>query len=306
MDWKPNRWIATILGFITVPIGMLYVAQPLWAGAYLGAGIILAAANFLFLHQVVSPQAETLLQLAVPLACALHALHFATNFAVKPVRPWFTKWYALIGSWAALVALIIGTRAFFYEPFRSPAGSMLPAIAPGSHLIAKKWGFGHYTSFGISLGRTHPSSELQRGDIVVFDYPVDKGVTYLKRVIGLPGDKVSYKRKQLSINGVPVKTRPLPDYLHRDRLYYSTHYVEQLGDVEYEILMDNEVPAAIPEITNYPFRDQCSYDANGVSCKVPPGNYFVLGDNRDNSRDSRVWGFVPVDHVIGKVVFATQ
>lgn len=306
MDWKPNKWIATILGFITMPIGMLYVAQPLWAAAYLGVPIVFVMANFLFLHQVFSPQAEALLQLALPLACAMHALHFANTFTARPARPWFTKSHALIASWATLVVLIVGMRAFFYEPFRAPAGSMLPAIAPGSHLIAKKWGYGHYTTFGISLGRTQPASELQRGDMVVFDYPADKGITYVKRVIGLPGDEVSYQRKQLSINGVPVKTRPLPDYLHRDRLYYSTHHVEQLGAAEYEILTDGEAPAYIPEIANYPFRDQCAYDSNGVSCKVPPGNYFVLGDNRDNSRDSRMWGFVPVDHIIGKVVFVTQ
>jgi signal peptidase I len=139
--------------------------------------------------------------------------------------------------------------------------------------------------------------------VVVFRYPPEPNVDYIKRVIGLPGDTVSYQNKQLTINGEPVPRTPEADYLHPDRMYYSKQYRESLNGISYDTLNDADAPAFVPDVARFPYRDQCRYDSTGFVCKVPAGNYFVMGDNRDNSKDSRVWGFVPDANIVGKAFF---
>ena len=138
---------------------------------------------------------------------------------------------------------------------------------------------------------------------MVFRYPEDPSLDYIKRVVGVPGDKVAYQNKRLTINGQPVETTKIADYLHPERLYYSEQYVARMGDVEHRYLNDSDAPAFIPDATQFPYRDNCTYNAAGVICKVPAGHYFMMGDNRDNSRDSRFWGFVPEENIVGKAFF---
>jgi len=145
--------------------------------------------------------------------------------------------------------------------------------------------------------------ELRRGDVVVFRYPEDPSLDYIKRVVGLPGDRVTYENKKLTINGVEQPRSPLPDYLHRERIHYSRQYLEKTGDVEHAILLEDDAPAAVPFAHPFPLRDNCIYNNSGFTCTVPPGHYFMMGDNRDNSADSRVWGFVPDENVVGKAFF---
>jgi signal peptidase I len=128
-------------------------------------------------------------------------------------------------------------------------------------------------------------------------------VDYIKRVVGLPGDEVSYLNKQLTINGQPVPTSQLPDFYDEDSLRYAQQYSEKLGAVDHRILIDRERPAFIPGNHAFPNSSACRYSAEGVSCTVPPGHYFVMGDNRDNSQDSRYWGFVPDENIVGKAFF---
>ena len=143
----------------------------------------------------------------------------------------------------------------------------------------------------------------ERGDVMVFRYPEDPSLDYIKRVVGLPGDRIAYQNKRLTINGEPVETKKIGDYLHPERLYYSSQYQETLGGVEHRILNDNDAPAYIPDAVNFPHRENCTYNHSGLVCTVPPGHYFMMGDNRDNSRDSRVWGFVPEENIVGKAFF---
>ena len=150
------------------------------------------------------------------------------------------------------------------------------------------------------------SSEVQRGDIVVFEYPEDTALSYVKRVVGLPGERISYYSKRLWVNDQEVPLRPIGDYVHKDRPVRSLQYVERLGDLEYAILVEPEAPAAVALVKAFPFRERCVYTAEGLSCRVPDGHYFVLGDNRDNSNDSRVWGFVPARNILGKVQYILQ
>src|SRR5439155_495577 len=211
---KPKKWIAAVLGLLIQPAGMLYVARPGWAAAYFALAAIIVLGNMFVLRGRES--AGNAIALLVAIICAIHSYRLARDYrALK--RPWYSRWYGLVGIVAAFAALALGTRAFLFEPFRFPSGSMTPSIEPRAHLIVKKWGYGNYGTYGVHLMRTGMSSEVQRGDIVVFEYPEDTALSYAKRVVGLPGDRISYYNKRLWINDQEAPLRPVGDYVHKDR-----------------------------------------------------------------------------------------
>ena len=301
---KPKKWIAAILGLLVQPAGMLYVARPGWAASYFARAVIIVLGN------VFVPRGRELagegIALLFATICAIHAYRLARDYRGLLRRPWYSRWYGLVGIVTAFAALVFGTRAFLFEPFRFASGTMAPSIEPRAHLIVKKWGYGNYGTYGIHLARTAISSEVQRGDIVVFEYPEDTALSYAMRVVGLPGDRISYYNKRLQVNDQEVQIRQISDYFHKDRPIRSLRYLERLGDHEYAILIEPEAPAATPFTRRFSFRELCVYTAAGLSCLVPHGHYFVLGDNRDNSADSRVWGFVPARNIVGKVQYIFQ
>jgi len=139
--------------------------------------------------------------------------------------------------------------------------------------------------------------------VMVFRYPPQPSLDYIKRVVGVPGDEVSYLNKQLRINGQPVPKVAQPDFFDGDSMRYAKAFQEQLDGRTYSTLNDEDRPAFIPGAAEFVFRDQCNYSVEGVVCKVPPGHYFLMGDNRDNSLDSRYWGFVPEANIVGKAFF---
>jgi signal peptidase I len=300
---KPSKRNAALLGLLLQPAGMLYVARPGWAAAYFALALIIVLGNTLVLRdgEMIGNAAVVL----VSIICAIHAYRLARDSRVLR-RPWYSRWYGLGGIVAAFAALALGTRAFLFEPLRFPSGSMIPSIEPHAHLIVKKWGYGNYGTYGIHFMRTAMSSEVRRGDIVVFEYPENTALTYAQRVVGLPGDKVSYYNKRLQVNDQEAPRRRIGDYVHKDRPVRSLQYLERLGDREYPILIEAEAPAAIPPVKAFPFEERCAYTTEGVGCQVPEGHYFVLGDNRDNSRDSRIWGFVPAGNILGRVQYILQ
>lgn len=300
---KPKKWIAALLGLFIQPLGMLYVARPGWAVAYLALAVIVLGNVFVFRGREL---AGDIVALLVAMVCAIHAYRLARDNRELLRRPWYSRWYGLVGIVAAFVALAFGARVFLFEPIRIPSASMVPSIEPRALLIVKKWGYGNYETYGIHFKRTGMSSELQRGDIVVFEYPQDTALSYAMRVIGLPGDGISYYNKRLKINDEEVPVRRIADYVHKDRPVRSLQYLERLGDREYPILVERDAPPAAPIARMFPYRERCVYAAEGLSCRVPEGQYFVLGDNRDNSDDSRVWGFVPAINIIGKVQYILQ
>ena len=146
-------------------------------------------------------------------------------------------------------------------------------------------------------------NEPERGDVMVFRYPDDPTVDYIKRVVGLPGDKVAYLNKRLTINGRDVPLKEAGDFLLKDKIQYLKQYIETLGKAEHTILVDASESGASPYVKHFPQRENCIYNNDGVVCTVPPGHYFMMGDNRDNSSDSRVWGFVPEANIVGKAFF---
>ena len=135
---------------------------------------------------------------------------------------------------------------------------------------------------------------------MVFRYPPKPQLDYIKRVIGVPGDTVAYLNKRLTINGKVIETEIVPDFFDDQAITYSKQLQESLGENKHRLLNDDNRPAFISGASAFAGREGCQYSVEGVSCKVPAGHYFVMGDNRDNSLDSRYWGFVPDANIVGK------
>lgn len=214
------------------------------------------------------------------------------------MQPWWLDWTA--GLFPVILAVFL-LRSFLFEPFKIPSGSMIPTLLVGDLILVNKFHYG--IRLPVINKKIVPINDPQRGDVVVFRYPVDTRVDYIKRVVGVPGDEVAYINKRLTINGQPVPLTPLPDFYDEDSRRYAQHFSEKLGEAEHQILNDKDRPAFIPGSHSFPYSDQCSYTAEGVTCKVPAGHYFMMGDNRDNSQDSRYWGFVPDENIVGRAFF---
>lgn len=210
-------------------------------------------------------------------------------------------WIEYSGGFFPVILLVFLLRSFLFEPFKIPSTSMVPTLQVGDLILVNKF------TYGIRLPLINKKiielNNPQRGDVMVFRYPNQPSLDYIKRVIGVPGDKIAYINKRLTVNGKEVSYYPIADYLDEERLSYSKQYVEDLSGVSHKILNDERVPAFVVNPEFFPQRDLCTYDAQGVRCTVPAGHYFMMGDNRDNSQDSRYWGFVPDKNIVGKAFF---
>ncbi|CAB3963098.1 MULTISPECIES: signal peptidase I [Burkholderia] len=213
-------------------------------------------------------------------------------------QPW---WLEYTASFFPVILAVFVVRSFVVEPFKIPSGSMVPTLLVGDFILVNKFEYG--LRLPVTNTKITQGSPLSRGDVVVFRYPKDESVDYIKRVIGLPGDTVAYQDKQLTINGQPVPEAPLPDFFDDERQNYAKQFEETIGNKKNAILNNPAVPPFVMGAYDYPFRDNCTYNSRGVICKVPPGHYFMMGDNRDNSADSRYWGFVPDQNIVGRAFF---
>jgi signal peptidase I len=210
-----------------------------------------------------------------------------------------------------VIFVVFVLRSFLFEPFKIPSGSMIPTLLVGDLILVNKYHYG--LRLPVSNTKLTQGKAVQRGDVLVFHYPPNPNLDYIKRVVGLPGDEIAYFNKQLTINGQAVSKDALPDFFEQDSLHYFPHFVEKLplkGESAtgeevrtHHILNDPSRPAFVPGASDFAFKDQCQYTAEGVRCKVPQGHYFMMGDNRDNSLDSRYWGFVPDANIVGKAFF---
>jgi signal peptidase I len=210
-------------------------------------------------------------------------------------QPWWLDWTAGLFPVILIVFLL---RSFLFEPFKIPSGSMIPTLLVGDLILVNKYHYG--VRLPVINKKIIPNHDPQRGDVMVFRYPKDTSVDYIKRVIGVPGDEVAYRNQQLYINGELVPTQPLPDFFQEDPPHFDKQYLETLGKVPHHILVDRSRQPYLPANETFPYRENCRYSGEGVTCKVPPGHYFMMGDNRDNSMDSRYWGFVPDENIVGK------
>lgn len=304
MNWKPNKWIAALLSLILLPLGLIYVGRIRLACAFFLASATLGIAVFLGLFPQGLELVEIFLTLSLRIFCVFVTYKIAVAFPEKSVRHWLTKWYGLTLVFVSFVSVVFIVRLFFYEPFRLPSVSMAPTGMLHAHVIVKKWGYGHFSTFGFNFGSKPNPDLIARGDIIVFDYPPKKSLTYIARVVGIPGDQIEVDQHRLTVNGVRVTDEKLDDYLIPYDGTYVSRYSERIGSNDYSVLIDDDKREIRPD--DFELKNLCTYVGSKVSCKIPEGRFYVLGDNRSNSEDSRFWGFVKAEEVIGKVVFISQ
>src|SRR6476646_5924721 len=213
-------------------------------------------------------------------------------------QPWWVE-YSI--SFFPVILIVFFLRSFLVEPFKIPSSSMVPTRRVGDCILVNKFTYG--VRLAVINKKIIQINNPERGDVMVFRYPEDPSLDYIKRVVGVPGDTIEYRNKRLTINGTQVPVRQIDDYLSKERMQFSRRYVETLGKAEHEILLEDDVPPIGAPGRAFPFAANCNYNAGGLTCTVPPGHYFMMGDNRDNSSDSRVWGFVPDENIVGKAFF---
>ncbi|MCA3220502.1 MAG: signal peptidase I [Burkholderiales bacterium] len=212
-------------------------------------------------------------------------------------RPWYMEYTA---SFFPVILLVFVLRSFLFEPFRIPSGSMLPTLEIGDLILVNKFNYG--IRLPVINKKIVQVGDPKRADVIVFRFPHNPSQDYIKRVVGLPGDRVDYVNKELRINGQVVATTPLERYLDESRLQSYRQFSEKLGEKQHRIIM-SEGPGFVVRALQHTHPDACRYSQEGVSCTVPSGHYFVMGDNRDNSEDSRYWGFVPDENIVGRAFF---
>ena len=193
--------------------------------------------------------------------------------------PW---WVEYGRSFFPVILAVFLLRSFLVEPFRIPSGSMIPTLAVGDFILVNKF------TYGIRLPvidkKIIDIGSPQRGDVAVFRYPPEPGTDYIKRVVGLPGDRIGYYDKILYVNGEPATQRDAAQNVTEDGVDLL-RLPEQLGTHHYDVQWMPQRQSPQGEVL------------------VPAGQYFVMGDNRDNSKDSRYWGFVPDQNLVGKAFF---
>jgi signal peptidase I len=213
------------------------------------------------------------------------------------MQPWWLDWTA--GLFPVICAVFL-MRSFLFEPFKIPSGSMIPTLLVGDLILVNKFHYG--IRLPVINKKIVPLNDPQRGDVMVFRYPVNPSLDYIKRVVGVPGDEIAYLNKHLTVNGKPIEMAPLSEFYDEDSMRYALQYAETFGDKAHRVIIDKDRPPFVPPqaIEDFPGKENCLYSGEGVVCKVPPGHYFMMGDNRDNSLDSRFWGFVPDENIVGK------
>lgn len=184
-------------------------------------------------------------------------------------------------SFFPLLLLVLVLRSFVFEPFRIPSGSMKPTLLIGDFILVNKF------AYGVRLPVLHrkilDTGAPERGDVAVFRFPREPRLDYIKRIVGVPGDLIRYENKQLTVNGQPAVQQVIGPYDDPD------------GGSSRLIQIEEEIDGVMHQILN----SSVARPGN-LEVEVPEGMYFALGDNRDNSNDSRFWGFVPEDHLVGK------
>ncbi len=267
----PKIWIAVVLGIFLQPFVFLYVGRPRLFWPYLLLALVVAAVDWYLVLGI---------HLLLSLICPLHAGWVIRRSEGTLPRPWYSRVWMVIGFYLGLMLSTLLVRAFFYEPYAIPSASMHPGLVEGDVVVVQKWGYAQSALYGYALPGAAALSptRMQRGKVYVF-YPPGTEALYVKRLLALPGDVIALTEQGVVLNGENL-TRSESGETEALRTY-----VEQAGDQIYSVQYRKDAPSkAIRTIS------------------VPEGHYFFLGDNRDNSDDSRHWGSVPAERIVGEVV----
>jgi signal peptidase I len=213
-------------------------------------------------------------------------------------------WLEYSASFFPVILAVFLLRSFLIEPFKIPSGSMIPTLQIGDFIVVNKYTYG--IRLPVINKKVIDIGTPKRGDVVVFRYPKDQSVDYIKRVMAIPGDDILYEDKKVSINGQLLQYQGGTPYLDPESMRYASLYQENfpsnLGGNRHEILNDPD-RSTIYQGEAFQGIEHCQYQGTSMRCRVPPGHYFVMGDNRDNSLDSRFWGFVPDQNLVGRAFF---
>ena len=209
-------------------------------------------------------------------------------------------------SFFPVILVVFLLRSFLVEPFKIPSGSMLPTLLVGDFILVNKYTYG--IRLPVINKKVIDVNQPARGDVMVFRFPRDPSMDYIKRVVGVPGDVVEYVDKRLTLNGQAVAMAPNGHFEYTGQglnFIRGDTWRETLGAHTHTAMtIAGEPPVRVYEVGgNFPYRDNCSYSDSGFKCTVPEGHYFMLGDNRDASNDSRYWGFVPDENIVGRAFF---
>jgi signal peptidase I len=218
-----------------------------------------------------------------------------------PKEPW---WVEYSKSFFPVILVVFLLRSFLVEPFKIPSGSMIPTLLVGDFILVNKFTYGiRLPVINLKILDVH---EPQRGEVMVFRYPENPSLDYIKRVVGVPGDTVAYIDKQLTVNGQKVPLSAAGDYQYAENgldFVTAKEFREDLNGHSHSILINvDTLPVQVSTVRGFPHRENCEYNERGMGfvCRVPEGHYFLMGDNRDKSSDSRYWGFVPERNIVGK------
>lgn len=274
-----NGYFILILGLVGIISEWTDFATVLFVFVIISGAILLF--NKIFLAKRRNPEAQ------LP-----HYIHYSKEFFPVVLAVWVL-------------------RAFLFEAYQIPSSSMRPDLTVGDFILVNKFTYGIREPFTNKV--LIPIGQVKRGDVMVFKDQQIKNRDLIKRVIGIGGDKIVYKDKRLTINDIPLKYTDSGTYEYSDTFpspvgtieFKDKKYTEDLFGVNHSIITWDQVPSLnVQGVYNFPNKKNCDYvDDNQFSCVVPQGEYFMMGDNRDNSEDSRYWGFVPNDAVLGKAIY---
>lgn len=272
----PNKWYSAFLGLFFQPLAFLYLAKYRWALLYLIVLILVGLTDFVLNKRITS----SILSLILAIVCCVHAFSASKRVSYERGRKWCNTWWGVLLVPVMILSSVYLFRAFFYEPFLIPSKAMLPTLQLGNHVVVSKFGYGLYGSYGIEAYSTSVESRRRpkRGEVFVFYPPHMETTLFIKRIIGLPNDRIEYTDRQLYVNGSKIEVNTT------DKL---NTFTETLDGNTYSVQYVREKSPRL--------------NFKGV---VPENTYFVMGDNRDNSSDSRAWGYVPAENIVGKQVLA--
>jgi len=300
---RRHAWVAVGLAILSPVFAMLYVARAWRALGYVAAllGASVLAIVLAAFYGVPANLGGALAKVAIHVAGAVDGYRLARAWPESKRLPWYARWAGLVAIMVAGILGMVSLRAFVVEPFRIPSAAMIPTLVVGDYVLVSKSAYG--VRLPVSGRRIVAVGEPRRGDVAVFRYPEKPEVIYLKRIVGIPGDRIAYIAKRLTINGQAIPLTPEAGYEASSgwNNLATKQYREELGGRAYHILIDPAIPSVqITQVRQFPHRQACEYSEQGFVCTVPAEHYFVLGDNRDSSSDSRYWGFVPDANLIGR------